>query len=283
MLGGVMEYKKLGKTNENIPVLGLGTWKLSDSGKDNAIEALKFGFENGIRFVDTAEVYGTEPETGEAIKGYDGMFVATKVAPPHFHHDDVIKACDASLKRLGIKTIDLYQLHWPNSAIPIKETMQAMEKLVKDGKIRYIGVSNFSVEEMKEAQEALKENELATNQVEYSILVRGVEKDILGYCKKEKITVMAYSPLTHGALYKKEYSKLTDFLSTIGKAYKKTATQVALNWLICKDPVMVIPKASRKEHVKELIGSADWKLKAKDLDAINGFLTSTGISAPKVC
>lgn len=279
-----MEYKNLGRTNEKIPVFGLGTWKLNDVvGKESAVEALKFGFENGVRFVDTAEVYGTEPEVGRAIKGYDGMFVATKVAPPHFHYDDVIKACDASLKRLDIKTIDLYQLHWPNNSIPIEETMRAMEKLIKDGKIRYIGVSNFSVEEMKGAQEALKENELVTNQVEYSILVRGVEKDILGYCKKEKITVMAYSPLTHGALYKKEYSKLADFLSGIGRGYDKTATQVALNWLTCKDPVMVIPKASKKEHVMELIGSAGWKLKPKDLDAIDGFLSSTGISAPKVC
>jgi diketogulonate reductase-like aldo/keto reductase len=279
-----MEYKNLGKTNEKIPVFGLGTWKLNDVvGKETAIEALKFGFENGVRFVDTAEVYGTEPEVGKAIKGYDGMFVATKVAPPHFHYDDVIKSCDASLKKLGIKTIDLYQLHWPNNSIPIEETMRAMEKLVKDGKIRYIGVSNFSVEEMKAAQEALKVNELVTNQFEYSILVRGIEKDILGYCEKEKITVMAYSPLTHGALYKKEYSKLTDFLAGIGKAYSKTATQVALNWLICKEPVMVIPKASRKEHVMELIGSADWKLKPKDIGSINEFLSSTGISAPKVC
>jgi len=192
--------------------------------------------------------------------------------PTHLHHDDVIRACNASIRKLGVKAIDLYQVHWPNKSIPIKETMQAMEKLVRDGKIRYIGVSNFSAQEVREAQEALKENELVSNQVEYSILARDIEKGLLGYCAREKLTVIAYSPLAHGALYDRRHADLIDLLSNIGKKHGKTATQVALNWLIGKDPVMAIPKASTEMHVKELAGAAGWKLAKSDLDMINEFI-----------
>jgi diketogulonate reductase-like aldo/keto reductase len=277
-----MEYKNLGKTNEKIPVLGLGSWELNRTSEDSAIGALKAGFDNGIRFVDTAEIYGTEPMVGKAMKGYDGIFVATKVWPTHFHYDDVIKACDASLQKLGIKTIDLYQVHWPNASVPIKETMSAMEQLVKDGKIRYIGVSNFSVEQTAEAQASLKENEIVSNQVEYNLMVRDIEKDLVGYCAKERITIIAYSPLAHGKLYSKDYAKLADFLAGVGSKYGKTVTQVALNWLMVKDQVVTIPKASTKEHVMEIIGSTGWSLSAEDSGAISKFLSDNGIAIPRL-
>ena len=265
-----MELKRLGRSNEKIPAIGLGTWELTSP---DAVAILKYGFDKGIRYVDTAEFYGTESQVGEAIKGRGDIFVATKVTPTHFRHGDVLKACDASLKKLKVKSIDLYQLHLPNPAIPIKETMGAMELLVKQGKIRHIGVSNFSVDEMKAAQEALKGSDIVSNQVEYSMLVRDIEHDILDYCSREKITVIAYSPLAHGRIYDKKYSGLLNLLSKVGEKYGKSPTQVAINWLIRKDSVVAIPKASTKEHVDELIGSSDFTLKKADADLIDRSLS----------
>lgn len=269
-----MRYKQLGKTGVKIPAIGLGTWLLS-SNVDKEVAALKTGLGLGMRLTDTAEIYGTEPIVAKAIEGEKDVFVATKVTPIHFRYDDVIKACERSLAKLRIKVIDLYQLHWPNSTVPIAETMRAMEKLVADGKIRYIGVSNFDVEELKEAQSVMKSNEIASNQVEYSVIVRDIEKDLLGYCAKEKITVIAYSPFAHGALYAKKYARVLEFLAEIGKRYNKTATQVALNWLISKNGVVAIPKASDAEHVKENAGAGGFALSQRDVASINDFLSRT--------
>ncbi len=268
-----MAYAQLGKTGEKLSEIGLGTWQLG-SNEPREVEALSAGFDSGINFVDTAEMYGTETLVAKAISGKDGMFVASKVSPTHFHYDDVISACDGSLRRLGIKHIDLYQLHWPNRSVPIGETMRAMEKLVEDGKIRYIGVSNFSVVEMRAAQAALKRNELVSNQVEYSLLVRDPEPDLTKYCRRERISIIAYSPLSRGHLFDPRYSKLIEFLAETGRKHGKTATQVAINWLICKGNVIPIPRASRKEHVLELSGAMGWRLAKEEMLALDSFLSS---------
>ena len=188
---------------------------------------------------------------GEAINGMENVFVATKVSPHNFRYGDVIRACDFSLSKLRVKQIDLYQLHWPNHSIPIAETMRAMEQLKKDGKIRHIGVSNFDVKELEEAQYALKNDEIVSNQVEYSILVRNVEHDLTGYCKKNKVTVIAYSPLARGAIFSKKYEPLRAVLAKIGENHEKSVAQVALNWLVSKENVIAIPKASDKRHATE--------------------------------
>ena len=266
-----MIYKSLGKTGKKISAVGLGTWRLKTP---NAVNTLKYGFDNGINYVDTAELYNTETIVGEAIKDRDGSFVATKVSPNHMKHDNLINACDESLKKLGVKTIDLYQLHWPDQNTPIAETMGAMEELVRDGKIRYIGVCNFSTDELRTANEALKSNEIVSNQVEYSMLIRDPERDIIGYCRKESITVIAYSPLNRGHLYDEKYAELRGLLSEVGKGYGKTVTQVAINWLVGKEQVVTIPKASSREHVNELIGAADFSLKREDIKRIDGYLDS---------
>jgi diketogulonate reductase-like aldo/keto reductase len=225
-----------------------------------------------MNFIDTAEMYGaghSEELIGEAIKGIrEKVFIATKVLPTNFRYEDVIKACERSLLRLKTSYIDLYQLHWPNPSIPIKETMRAMEKLVNEGKIRYIGISNFSVEETIEAMNALSKYEIVSNQVEYSLLVRDIEKDLLDFCRKNKITVIAYSPLARGELLKGKYY---EFLSKIGKKYNKTAAQVALNWLIIKENVVAIPKAFSKAKIVENMGAYGWKLSDEDLKAIDEF------------
>ena len=266
-----MRYKSLGKTGERISSVGLGTWRLKAS---DAVNTLRYGFDNGINYVDTAELYNTETIVGEAIRGSDGIFVATKVSSNHMKHDDLINACNESLKKLGVKAIDLYQLHWPDQNTPIAETMGAMEELVKDGKIRYIGVCNFSTDELRAANEALKSNEVVSNQVEYSMLIRDPEKDVISYCRKESITVIAYSPLNRGHFYDEKYAELRSLLSEIGKNYGKTATQVTINWLIGKEPVVTIPKASSKEHVNGLIGAADFRLERSDISRIDDYLDS---------
>ena len=268
-----MEFKKLGRTKERIPVLGMGTWKMGGgwysmgySRDEESVEALKLGLKLGMRFVDTAEGYGkgrAEELVGEAIKNEKKIFIATKVSPEHFKYEDAIKSCEASLRRLRVRQIDLYQLHWPNPNVPIEETMRAMERLVDEGKVRYIGVSNFSVEEMKEAQEALSKYEIVSNQVEYSLLCRNVEKDVLPFCQKEKITLIAYRPLAGGKIFK--FPKVFD---EVCKKYDRTISQVALNWLIQKKQVVAIPKASKAEHVTDNIGTMGWKLKKSDVEKL---------------
>jgi diketogulonate reductase-like aldo/keto reductase len=273
-----IEYKELGKTGEKIPALGLGTWGIGGfsypdySNDELAIEIIRFAVEIGMNFIDTAEMYGaghSEELIGEAIKGIrEKVFIATKVLPTNFRYEDVIKACERSLRRLKTSYIDLYQLHWPNPSIAIKETMRAMEKLVNEGKIRYIGISNFSVEETVEAMNALSKYEIVSNQVEYSLLVRDIEKDLLDFCRKNKITIIAYSPLARGELLKEKYY---EFLSKIGKKYNKTAAQVALNWLIIKENVVAIPKAFSKAKIVENMGAYGWKLSDEDLKIIDEF------------
>ncbi len=264
-----MEFKELGKTKTRIPAIGMGTWKLGNNTRGGA-DALKEGFRLGAKFVDTAEMYGTEHIVGRALNGESGVFVATKVSPHHLSYDDVIQACERSLSELGIKQIDLYQVHWPNKSIPIKETMRAMDKLVEDGKIRYIGVSNFDIDEFEEAQAALKANEIVSNQVEYSMLVRDPETSgLLDYCTSNKITLIAYSPLVRGALLENKYRDLVKILSEIGKAHDATESQIALSWLLSKEQVVAIPKAGKIEHIRENAAAADVELGTDEIDKIS--------------
>ena len=264
-----MDYLELGKTGEKIPKIGMGTWKLSKKGTD----ALKAGISAGSNFIDTAEMYQTESLVADVLKeDREKVFIATKVSPNHLRHGDVITACERSLKALGIKTIDLYQIHWPNNSIPISETMSAMEQLVSEGKVRYIGVSNFSLDELKKAQESMKSAEIVSNQVEYSVTERDPERSGLAeYCASEKITLIAYSPLGSGSIYSKENKDLFDKLGAIGSRYDKSAIQSALNWLVSKGNVSAIPKANNPEHAVENTGACGWKMSAADINEIDSF------------
>ncbi len=265
-----MEYKQLGTTDEKVPEIGIGTWKMLNGASD--IEAIRAAIEHGSSLVDTAEMYGNEEMVGEAIKGQENVFIATKVSPHNFRYDDVIRSCNASIRKLGVKQIDMYQLHWPNHSIPIAETMRAMEQLKKDGKIRHIGVSNFDVKELKEAQGALKSGEIVCNQVEYSILVRDIEEELMDFCTREKITIMAYSPLARGAIFSKKYEQLKAKLESIGEDHGKSAAQVALNWLVSKKQVVAIPKASDRHHAIENAEASGWRFTEEEISEINNFL-----------
>ena len=273
-----MERRTLGTTGVSVPVVGQGTWNIGrgfSSGRASdgaAVEALKLGFEVGMKLIDTAEMYGaghSEEIVAQAIQNAtEPIFVATKVSPSHFEYDSVLRAASGSLKRLRLRQIDLYQLHWPNPRVPISETMKAMEKLVRDGLVRYVGVSNFSVEQMREAQESMSRERIVSNQVEYSLVERSVEEDILPYCRKEKILVIAYSPLAQGGIPKgkgEPFLILDELASTLGK----TRNQVALNWLLHDPSVVVIPKAGRREHVRENAEVAGWKLSQSQYEQLS--------------
>jgi diketogulonate reductase-like aldo/keto reductase len=268
-----MQFRHLGRTHESIPVVGLGTWGIGgemgpDSSQDRAgIEALELGLDLEMKFIDTAEMYGaghTEEVVARVLEGRrDRVFVASKVSPRHFAYDDVLAAAKRSLKRLGLKQMDLYQLHWPNPRIPISETMKAMEKLVGDGLIRHIGVSNFSVEQMKEAQHSLSHEKIVSNQVEFSLISRSVEAGILQYCQKAGLTMIAYSPLGQGKIPRGKGSSFK-VLDEIAGNLGKSRNQVALSWVLQHDSVVAIPKAAATDHVKENAEVAEWKLDRED-------------------
>ncbi len=265
-----MNSKELGKTGEKIPALGIGTWQL---GSDHAaaIDSIREGVGMGMRFVDTAEMYHTEKIVGEAVGDDSEVFIATKVSPDHFRHDDVKKACESSLNNLGVKEIDLYQLHWPNRRVPINETMKAMEELVDEGKIRYIGVSNFSIEDMEEARNCMKKYEIVSNQVQYSLFAREIEKGLADFCKKEHVTVIAYSPLDRGGVLQKSKGAGLEVLNRIGERHGRSAAQVALNWVACKNNTVAIPKASKLEHMRENAKALEFRLEKKDVEELEHF------------
>jgi diketogulonate reductase-like aldo/keto reductase len=274
----MMQMKELGKSGTRIPVLGMGTWGIggfsspSDKHSDSETTALRHGLKLGLSLIDTAEIYAaghSEEAVAEAIAHErDRVFLATKVSGQHLKYDEVLRAAERSLNRLRTSSIDLYQIHWPNSRIPIAETMRAMEKLVGDGKVKFIGVSNFSVDEIKEAQAALSRYSIQANQVEFSLLDRSIENELLPHCQNERITLIAYSPLARGEIGRLGSSatkRLLKFRERLGR----TPVQLALRWLIDQDQVVAIPKAARVEHLDEIVGAVGWSLAKEDHAAIS--------------
>jgi len=274
-----VEFKELGKSGHKIPMLGLGTWEIgggfspSTSGDAESVHALQLGIELGMRFIDTAEMYGhghSEEIVAKAVKSQrDNLFISSKVSREHLHYDDVIRACEFSLKRLETDYVDLYQVHWPNDNIPIAETIKALEHLAAEGKIHHIGVSNFSVQQTREAQNALSQGRLTSNQVEYNLLDRSIEVDLLSYAEKEHITIIAYTPVAKGQIAKGGRGERWHVLDEICSKYHRTRTQVALNWLLAKKPVVAIPKAVSLKHVRENAGAVGWQMSSKEHDRLN--------------
>lgn len=273
-----MEFKRLGNSEVEVPVLGLGTWGMGGfsskhlGGDEGAVLALRLGIELGMSFIDTAEMYASghsEEVVAQAVgEAREKVFIATKVSAPNLSHEHVLRSCESSLKRLKTNYVDLYQVHWPNPKIPISETMKAMEQLVAEGKVRNIGVSNFSVQQTREAQQALSKASLVSNQVEYSLIERTIEEDLFPYCAREHITIIAYSPVARGNIAHGGKDERWRTLDEIARRYQKTRAQVALNWLVVKDPVVAIPKASNLDHVRENAGAVGWKLINEDRDRI---------------
>ena len=259
-----MEFKGLGTTGEQVPEIGLGTWRYSGGERP-----IRRAVDLGANFIDTAESYGTENDVGNAIlKFRHEVFLATKVSPNHFRHNDVIKAANESLSRLRTEYIDLYQLHWHNPRVPIGETMSAMEELVEGGKVRYIGVSNFSVAQLQEAEASLSRNKIVSNQVLYSLVDREIENDILPYCQEHKITIVAYSPLAQG------FSNISSrdrngLIASIARETAHTEAQIVLNWVVAHDNVIAIPKTNSVAHLEENCNASGWRLQPEAMWRLN--------------
>ena len=255
-----MNQKELGKTGVLLPEIGLGTWQYR-----GGVEPIKKAIDLGSILVDTAESYCTEEIVGEAVRQVrNRVFIATKISPRHFRRSDVLIAAEKSLERLRTDYIDLYQLHRPNYTVPIEETIGAMEELVDRGKIRFIGVSNFSVSELRKAQAALSRYRVVSNQVRYSLVDRSAEVDLLRYCKENQITVIAYSPLALGINHIKAKDPHA-VLNRVATLAGKTEAQVALNWCISREKVIAIAKASSVEHVVQNCDASGWRLSSEQI------------------
>lgn len=267
--------KKLGNTEIEIPSIGIGTMGIGgyftkDISKDDFyINMIRKSIDLGMTFIDTAEIYGdghSEVLIGNAIKGYHRkkVFISTKVSPEHLNYDNVIKSAKNSCLRLQTDYIDLYQIHWPNPVIPLKETLSGIRYLMNEGKIRYFGVCNFSLQELISVRKLARELKIdvVSNQVEYNLFDRSIEKDILPYCEKEQMTIIAYSPLDKGNIG--HYCELDN----IAKKYNKTMAQIILRWLVRNNSVIAIPKATNIEHIKDN-ASSDFIMSLEDIEFID--------------
>ena len=252
---------------ETVPALGQGTWKMGEQRGRRAdeVRALKLGLDLGVTLIDTAEMYASgvaEEITGEAIKGRrDEVFLVSKVLPSNASSSGTIVACERSLKRLGVETIDLYLLHWPSNH-PISGTVGAFKALQQAGKIRHWGVSNFDVSEMEELL-AVGGEKVATNQVLYNLSRRAIEYDLVPWQQKRKIPLMAYSPIEQGRLA--HHRSLSD----VAVRHNATPAQIALAWALAQPQTMVIPKATGEGHVRENRASADIELTPEDFAALD--------------
>ena len=268
-----MLKRKFGWTGVEAPVIGQGTWMI-EGGRETesrAVEALRLGLDLGMTHIDTAEMYGdshTEELVAEAIAGRrDQVFLVSKVLPSNASYEGTLRACERSLRRLKTDWLDLYLLHWPGSH-PIIETMRATEKLVAEGLVRFIGVSNFDVEELKEAEGALKNERMACNQVLYHLGERGIERRLLPYCNERRIAVVGYAPFGHGS-FPSPRSAGGRVLAEIAKRHGRTPRQVALNFLTRHSCIFTIPKTTHPDRVKENSGGVGWELTADELAAID--------------
>lgn len=232
----------------------------------------------GASLIDTAEAYGTEELVGQAIQGIrNRVLIATKVWQTHFRRREVKRAAENSLKRLGTDYIDLYQLHWPNPNVPVEETLGAMEELVDEGKVRFIGVSNFYVAELRDAQAAMTRHKIVSNQLPYSLVDRRIERDLLPYCQENSISVIAYSPLASGVHQIKARDRvgaLTKVVAMTGK----TEAQVALQWCISRGSVIAIPRSSSIQHIEENCGASGWQLSPEQMRLLEESIGTKGPS-----
>lgn len=271
-----MRKVKLGNTDESISVLGQGTYGIFPGRNEFFYmkwkQALRKGIELGMTHIDTAEMYGggySEKIIGDVLSSIENedIFIGTKVLPSRTDKDDIIKAANESLNRLRVNKVDLFLIHWLEDDSPLKIIMKALEELVEEGITRYIGVSNFSVEEFQEAQSYLKNNELVTNQLEINLVKQDEIIDNLDFYQEENVTLIAYSPLN-----KNNFSglnkKVKKNLKKIAEKHEATIQQIALAWLINHDNVVAIPRSSSIEHMKENAQAAEIELSEEELEML---------------
>ncbi|MFC1558614.1 aldo/keto reductase [candidate division KSB1 bacterium] len=282
-----MEYKEFGKTGIKISAVGQGTMGIGGyfqkdlSRDDYYIKILKTGIDLGMTFIDTAECYGeghSEELVGKAIiNNRDNIFISSKVSPENLSYPRLIESAESSLRRMQIECIDLYQIHWPNPTIPIEETLKGMQKLIKDGKIRYIGLSNFTFDQIKLIINDINETAIVSIQNEYNLFDRTVENEILPFCHEKKMSLIAYSPLDHGNKFDNEKSEV---LLNISQKYYIKPMQLMLRWLTSKEGVFAIPKSAKVNHIKDNAVSTDFILSKEDIKLIDNTFRSEIINIP---
>ncbi|HET9340903.1 MAG TPA: aldo/keto reductase [Casimicrobiaceae bacterium] len=242
-----------------VPALGLGTWRMGErpGSRDAEVAALRRGFDHGLTLVDTAEMYadgGSEEVVGRAIAGRrDEIFVVSKAYPHHAGRRSAIAACEKSLARLRIDRLDLYLLHWRGD-IPLAETVEAFDRLKRDGKIARWGVSNFDVDDLDELAALDGGSACAANQVLYHLGERGIERGALPRCRAWPMPVMAYSPFDEGRLLSNAA------LARVAREAGTSAATLALAWIVSHDGVMAIPKAATLAHVDAIVAAVGFKL-----------------------
>lgn len=246
-----------------VPIMGQGTWHMGEdpARRQDELRALRTGIELGLTLIDTAEMYGdgaAEALVGEAIAGRrDEVFLVSKVLPDNASRRGTVAACERSLKRLQTERLELYLLHWPGS-YPLEDTLAAFEELQRAGKIHAWGVSNFDAAQMRRLVALPGGSAVATDQVLYNLAQRGIERDLLPWCRAQGLPVMAYSPLDQGRLAKAEA------VAAIARRHGATPAQVALAWLLHQPDVVTIPKAARESRVRENLGALELRLTPDD-------------------
>ena len=254
---------------EIVSRLGQGTWHMGESPRlrDAEVAALKLGLDLGMTLIDTAEMYGdgeAERIVAEAIEGRrDEVFIVSKVLPQNASRAGTIAACERSLKRLDTDRLDLYLLHW-RGRYPLKETLAGFQVLVRDGLIKAWGVSNFDAGDMEELAALPGGDAVATNQVLYNLARRGVEADLIPWCRARGIPIMAYSPVDRGRILRDRT------LARVAARHGAEPAQVALAWLLRHEEMMVIPKATNAAHVRENRAALDLSLSPADLAELDG-------------
>jgi diketogulonate reductase-like aldo/keto reductase len=255
-------------SGQPIPILGMGTWRMGETAKTRQAEinALRHGLELGLSLIDTAEMYGeggAEEVIAQALANRrSDVFLVSKVYPHNASKRGAIAACERSLKRLNTDYLDLYLLHWRGS-VPLAETLDAFQTLQQAGKIRSYGVSNFDIDDMEEAADLEGGSAIATNQVLYNLMRRGIELNLLPWCRQRNIPIMAYSPIEQGRLLNHQT------LKAIAQQHGVTTAQVAIAWLLHQPNVIVIPKSSRIEHVEQNYAALELTLSSEELATLN--------------
>jgi diketogulonate reductase-like aldo/keto reductase len=267
-----MIARTFGPLDRDVPIVGQGTWNIPVRGAraEEAVRAIRRGIELGMLHIDTAEMYGdgaAEQLTGAVIKGLprEKLFLVSKVLPSNATYQGTIRACEAALKRLGTSYLDCYLLHWRGN-VPLGETMRALERLVDDGKIRSLGVSNFEVDDLEQARAALERHPIACNQVLYNLGERTVEDHELPYCREHRIALVGYTPYGRGDWTD---ARGRAVLERIAHKYGVTVHAVILAFLTRDANVFTIPKASTVAHVEENARGGEFRLDEDDLAAID--------------
>ncbi|MCK5298561.1 MAG: aldo/keto reductase [Candidatus Heimdallarchaeota archaeon] len=301
-----MEKIKLGNSDLKVSRIGLGTLAFGHKSKgiqdkEQIYDCLNFALDNGINLLDTAEEYAgglTEEHIGNVLKDRgdrEDTVIVTKVSHINLHYKNVIKSANHSLKKLQTDYIDVYLVHWPFCYYPISETMKAMDQLLEEGKIRYVGLSNFHNALVQEAMDCLENGEIVVNEVEYNLLERNIEKEIIPFLKQKGMSALTYYPLMSGFLttnydknstfpendFRNQYElfrhkenfdrsqELFEALREIAVNHDVSPSEVAINWLLKDKEVIPIPGAKKRSHIESNIHATEWRMTKDEIKRLN--------------